>query len=72
MKGSVVSLPLTVAGKMVENFTSGCSIDKLWNRTREAAFEAAYKVRVGAGMTAATEETRRVAGSFEVDAIRGI
>ena len=63
---------LTVAGKMVVNLTSGCSIESDWNRRREAALEAAYRVLVGAGITAATEETRRAAGLVEEFAKRGI
>ena len=52
-------------GITLVNLISGCSIERAWYRRREAPFDAAYRVRVGAGITAAIEDMRRRAGDIE-------
>ena len=51
---------------------SGCSIERDWKRMRHAALVDPYRARVGAGMTAAREEMRAMAGAREVCWRRGI
>jgi len=57
---------------MRENVIDGCSIARDSYKRREDDFVAAYSDRVGAGITEAREDMRRIEGEFEVESSKGI
>ena len=63
---------MIVLGIMSENVIDGCSIARDSYSRREEDFVAAYRDRVGAGITEAREDMRRIEGEFEVESSKGI
>ena len=57
---------------MRENVIDGCSIARDSYSRRAEDFDAAYNDRVGAGITEAREDMRRIEGAFEVESSKGI
>ena len=55
-----------------EKVIDGCSIASDSYNRREEDFVAAYKDRVGAGITEASEDIMRIEGEFEVESSSGI
>ena len=55
-----------------EKVIDGCSIARDWYSRREEDFVAAYRDRVGAGITEAKEDMRRIEGEFDVESSKGI
>ena len=55
-----------------EKVIEGCSIARDSYSKREEDFVAAYSDRVGAGMTEANEDIKRIDGEFDVESSRGI
>lgn len=55
-----------------EKFIDGCSIARDSYNKREEDFVAAYRDRVGAGITEAREDMSRIEGEFDVESSRGI
>lgn len=65
-------LPSIVEGRMKLKAMFRCSIASAWYSRSDAALDEAYKARVGAGMIAAADETRRIAGDDDVRVSIGI
>lgn len=55
-----------------ENVIEGCSIARDSYSRRAEDFVAAYRDRVGAGITEAREDMRRIEGEVEVERSKGI
>ena len=64
--------PLIVLGIMREKFIDGCSMARDSYSRREEDLVAAYMDRVGAGITEAKEDMRRIEGEFDVESSKGI
>ena len=64
--------PLIVLGITRENVIDGCSIARDSYSKRAEDFVAAYKDRVGAGITEAKEDMRSIEGEFDVESSKGI
>lgn len=62
-----LKFPSIVPGHINPNLIFGCSIDSALKSINEEAFEEQYRVLVGAGIIAATEEMRPMAGATEDD-----
>jgi len=63
---------LMVLGIMREKFIDGCSMARDSYSRREEDFVAAYKDRVGAGITEAKEDMSKIEGEFDVESSRGM
>ena len=57
---------------MRENVIEGCSIASDSYSRRADDFVAAYRDGVGAGITEAREDMRRIEGEFDVESSKGI
>ena len=57
---------------MRENVIDGCSIARDSYSRSEEDLVAAYRDLVGAGITEAREDMRRIEGEFEVESSKGI
>ena len=57
---------------MREKLIDGCSIARDSYNRREDDFVAAYRDRVGAGITEAMEDMSSIEGEFDVESNRGI
>ena len=63
---------MIVLGITRENVIDGCSIARDSYSRRDEDFVAPYRDRVGAGITEAKEDMRRIEGEFDVESSRGI
>jgi hypothetical protein len=64
--------PLIVLGITREKVIGGCSIARDSYNSRDEDFVAAYRDLVGAGITEAKEDMRRIEGEFDVESSNGI